>query len=46
VTVRYADSLVLGDLAARIRGAVRRAAEGVGARPGRIDVGIDDVRVG
>ncbi len=42
----YADSLVLPELAARVRSAVRQSVEGSG--PGllrRIDVAFDDLRV-
>jgi uncharacterized alkaline shock family protein YloU len=42
----YADSLVLPELAARVRSAVRQAVEGLGAGLlRRIDVAFDDLRV-
>jgi len=42
----YADSLVLPELAARVRSAVRQSVEGLGAGLlGRIDVAFDDLRV-
>jgi uncharacterized alkaline shock family protein YloU len=43
----YADSLVLPELAARVRSAVRQSVEALGAGPlGRVDVAFDDLRVG
>ncbi len=43
---RYADSLVLPELAARVRSAVRQSVEGIGVGPlRRIDVAFDDLRV-
>ncbi len=43
---QYADSLVLPELAARVRSAVRQSVEALGAGPlGRIDVAFDDLRV-
>ncbi len=42
----YADSLVLPELAARVRSAVRQSVEGLGAGLlRRIDVAFDDLRV-
>ncbi len=42
----YADSLVLPELAARVRSAVRQSVEGLGAgQLRRIDVAFDDLRV-
>ena len=46
VCALYVDSLVLPELAARVRTAVRQAVEAFGAGPlGRIDVAFDDLRV-
>ena len=46
VCALYADSLVLPELAARVRSAVRQSVEALGAGPlGRIDVAFDDLRV-
>jgi uncharacterized alkaline shock family protein YloU len=43
---QYADSLVVPELAARVRSAVRQAIEGCGAGLlRRIDVAVDDLRV-
>jgi uncharacterized alkaline shock family protein YloU len=43
---RYADSLVLPELAARVRSAVRQSVEALGAGSvRRIDVAVDDLRV-
>jgi uncharacterized alkaline shock family protein YloU len=43
---RYANSLVLVELAARVRSAVRQSVEGLGVGPlRRIDVAVDDLRV-
>ncbi len=43
---RYADSLVLPELAARVRSAVRQSVESLGAGLlRRIDVAFDDLRV-
>ena len=43
----YADSLVLPELAARVRSAVRQSVEALGAGPiGRVDVAFDDLRAG
>ena len=42
----YADSLVLPELADRVRSAVRQSVEALGlGLPGRIDVAFDDLRV-
>jgi uncharacterized alkaline shock family protein YloU len=46
VCARYADSLVLSELAARVRSAVRQSVEGLGVGLlRRIDVAFDDLRV-
>ena len=46
VCALYADSLVLPELAARVRSAVRQSVEALGAGPlRRIDVAFDDLRV-
>ncbi len=46
VCALYVDSLVLPELAARVRTAVRQSVEALGAGPlGRIDVAFDDLRV-
>src|SRR4029453_13734662 len=43
----YADSLVLPELAARVRSAVRQSVESLGAGPlGRVDIASDDLSVG
>ena len=43
----YADSLVLPELAARVRDAVRQSVEALAAGPlGRVDIAFDDLRVG
>jgi uncharacterized alkaline shock family protein YloU len=46
VCALYADSLVLPELAARVRAAVRQSVEAFGGGPlARIDVAFDDLRV-
>jgi hypothetical protein len=43
---QYADSLVLAELAARVRSAVHQSVQAFGARPvRRVDVAFDDLRI-